>query len=143
MKLPRLAAKTFLVLLGLIAVPFALYLGQETRGVGSFRQQVYLESSKPIKAVSYCCWDVNDETRRLAESTPDPFLFDFDQTIVADKLFTANIGCTNRTRPFIGCEVFYPAHLVLLAEFKDGTRAYRIVDLPSGCGKQAITVNFD
>src|SRR5262249_18318808 len=131
-----------LLIVCIIAGGATLVLTSEFLGVGFFDQNVELNSAKPIERVSYCCYTLDEQTRRKAEDTADPRLFEWDSTVtlpgarfVAQIKFTTHSGCFHH-------RVYYCAHLIVLAEFTDGTRACRVLDLPNGCGKVPVTARF-
>jgi hypothetical protein len=134
--------KLLVLLIGVATFVTALLLATEMLGVGFFDQEVVLESSQPIERVSYFCGTIDEATRREAENTANPKLFEWDRTcVLAGGRFTASIIFTTRS----GCfhhNVYYPPHLVLLVEFADGTRGCRVVDLPRGRGKVPVVVRF-
>lgn len=125
------------------AVVVGLSLISETRGVGSYDQKVFISSNKPLKSVSYCDVDVNDELRQLAESTADPQLFDWRICEPLGDWFNARIKFTTRSRLLFRTQIYHHRQLVILADFTDGTRSCRVVNLPDNLDRHPITVVFD
>ena len=131
-----------LVVIVVLGIAVVFILGSQVLGVGYFNQVVLLESTKPIEHVSYCCWTIDEATRRQAETTANENLFDWDRTCpVTSDQFTARIKFLSRSG-FLSNKVSHPAHLIVLAEFTDGTRACRVVDVPRGLGKESVAVQF-
>ena len=132
-----------IVLAAVAAFVLHILLSWVFDGVGSFDQEVVLESAKPIARVSYRCWIVDEACRRRIEAAADPRkAFDWEQSSpVKGGQFTARIVYTHRSGSFHDV-VFYPPQLIVLAEFADGTCVCRVVDLPPGQGKERVVVSF-
>jgi hypothetical protein len=138
----RLAAILLVVATALLAAVVLLY--PVTLGVGSRDQQVFLKSAKPLRSVSYCFHNVDDELRHLAEETADPQLFDWKEVPApGNELITARVMITSRRGRFIKTTIYHPRQLVVLTGFMDGTRACRVIDVPNGLSKEPVTVDFD
>jgi hypothetical protein len=129
-----------LVLAGVVVV--VVLLGLESIGVGSLDQEVVLESSQVVKQVSFCAETIDEETRRRAEATTDTRMFSWRRppTITGER-FAAPVKFTSRSG-FLHHTIHHPAHLIVQAEFADGTRACRVVDLPRALGKEPVFVRF-
>ncbi len=137
----RLAPILLVVATALIA---AVFLSQVTLGVGYHDQQVILNSAKPVRSVSYCFSDVDDKLRHLAEDTADPRLFDWKEVPApVNERFTARVMFTTRSGRFIKTTIYHPRQLVVLAEFMDGTRACRVIDVANGLSEEPVTADFD
>jgi hypothetical protein len=119
----------------LLRTPFVL-------GVGFFDQEIMIESNKTIERVSYCSWTVDAETRIRAEAAVDPGLFDCrEASKLAERRFQASITFTTQSG-LLWSELYHPEHLVLYVEFSDGSRCCRVVDVPPGRGKDAISLRI-
>jgi hypothetical protein len=117
-------------------------LGTETLGVGFFDQPVLLDSDRPVRAVSYTVWNVDHETRLRVEATADPRLFACEPGTLRGDCFTARVMFTSRSRALRQTQVFHQSHLVVFAEFADGRRACRVVDIPPGNGRERVVVRL-
>ena len=131
-----------LLLIFTIGLPLYFLMGQETRGIGSFQQEIHLVTKIPIRHVSYCCYDADQEMRELAERTADPKPFDCrDARLISAHHYAANIRVITRSSLF-NHDVIYPAQLFVFVEFADGAMVCKIVDLPRNCGKEPIKIQF-
>jgi hypothetical protein len=132
----------------LIATSVVLYVGiqssQLSIGVGYFSQQIVVESDKPIRKLSYANENVDAETRRLAEETAVKGIFDkwWEAQPVGEHHYQASIMFDGHQRFIWIYNVTYQRQLAVFAEFTDGSRAYRVVDLPLGRGREHVVVRF-
>jgi hypothetical protein len=137
----RLAAIILVVAIVMVA---AVFFAQVIRGVGYHDQQVTLKSAKPVKSVSYCFCNVDDELRHLAEDTADPRLFERLETLTpVGERFTATVTITVVSGRLIKTTVHHPRQLVVLADFMDGTRGCRVIDVPVELSEKPMTADFD
>lgn len=140
----RTAAIRLLFLLGaIVAILLILDVMFETRGVGRHDQRIRIVADKPIRRVTHCCLNLDDETKQLAEATADPKLFDMDEaeSLGADQ-YKAKFTFTTRAWLIRKTRVFHPTQLVVYAEFRDGSLACRVIDLPAELSDDVITVHF-
>jgi hypothetical protein len=138
----RLVATILLVVAAAMAA--FLFLFPIALGVGFRDQQVTVKTAKPVKSISYYFSNVDGELRPLTDDTPDHPLFDW--TVIHEPIgerFTATVMITTRSGRLIKTTVNHPRHLVILAEFTDGTRACRVIDVPNGLSEQPVTADFD
>ena len=117
-------------------------LSIETRGIGSFDQSVNLETDRTVRAVRYVTWTVDPETRRRAEVTADPQLFEWEPATLTGERFTARVMCSNRSGWLRRTRVYHESHLVVLVDFADGGHACRVVEIPPGCGRAAVVMRL-
>ena len=114
------------------------------RGVGGFDQDVVIETRKAIRSVTYCDWTADDETRRRAEQTADPNLFDCKEVPILDgNHFIARVTFTDRFGPLRRTQVFHRKHLVVYINFDDGSGACVVSDIPAGMGKVPIVIKIE
>jgi hypothetical protein len=123
-----------------ISIVFAAAI--ESRGVGRREILVCLKSTNPIKQVAYCDVNIDEALRRKAEETADPQLFDLTEAKVSGNEFTARILITSKSNSF-SYRVYHRSHLVVYAEFTDGTQACRIAALPTELSREVIYVDFN
>ncbi len=132
-----------LLILGVLVVGFGLAALSEQIGIGSFSQTIIVEAGQPVRRVTYCYWNVEDDIRRLTEQTADPKYFDCEEArMLGANRFRARIWTTTRSGVLRGDRVSYPKHLVVYVELADGMRACRVLDLPRGCGKETVVAQL-
>jgi hypothetical protein len=140
----RLAVALLIVAITVALGAITLALTTFTRGIGSFEKTFYLNSSKPIRTISYCSANVDDEWRQRAQAEALPAYFDWQRTITpSGAAFTASVTFTDKRSYFFETKIYHHRQFVILAEFHDGTRACRVIDLAEGIDKQPTTVDFD
>jgi hypothetical protein len=140
----RTAAIRLLLLLGaIVAILLILDVMFETRGVGRHDQRIRIVADKPIRRVTHCCLNLDDETKQLAEATADPKLFDMDEAeLLGADQYKVKFTFTTRAWLIRKAQVFHPTQLVVYAEFRDGSLACRVIDLPAELSDDVITVHF-
>jgi hypothetical protein len=127
---------------GIAAGLVSLATRSAATGVGFFDQEIVVESANSVQRVAYCCWDVDAETRQRAERTADPQLFECRPAEgLGGNRYSAKVMCTTRSGLFRE-QVFHPKQLIVYAEFADGTRQCRIIDLPEGRGENVVVVGL-
>ncbi len=132
-----------LLTLGVLVVGLGLAVVSEQIGIGSFNQTIIVEAGQPIRRVTYCCWNVENDIRRPVEQTADPRYFDCEEARMLEaNRFRARIWTTTRSGVLRGDRVSYPKYLVVYVELVDGMRACRVLDLPRGCGQEAVVVQL-
>jgi hypothetical protein len=130
------------LLVGSMAVVgVGVFCASEQVGLGGFDQTVAVEADRPVARVLWDSWTVGEADRVRAERTADPALFDYrPATQAGDGRYVVRIRGDVRTGPCAGRRTYFPAHLAVLVEFADGTRACRVLELPPGEGRQVVTV---
>lgn len=138
----RVAKWAAAIAIAVVGCGLLVALMDETRGVGDFDQPVVLDTDRPVRAVTYCAWNVDHETRLRAEGTADTRLFECNRASLDGDHFTARVMFTTRSGLLRKTQVFHMPHLVVYVEFADGGRACRVVDIPPGLGREAIVVRL-
>ncbi|WP_020473090.1 hypothetical protein [Zavarzinella formosa] len=156
----RMFKRLALIVAALVAgCGFLMIFGMDKRGVGSFDQPVIIDSPKPIRRVLYCDGTFDDDIRQQAENDADTRMLGPDDHIdlctdnrhvlfvgykaeVVNNQFTAHIKFTTRSGSLRGEQVYHRSHLVIYAEFADGSRACRFVDIPPGIEHEPFVVNM-
>src|SRR5262249_30293700 len=96
-------------------------------GIGVFKQEVVLETPKPIRRVSYCVGRFDEAVKLRVEASADPRMFDrLEPAHVTGNRFTARIYTSMRFSLLRGLtglnRVSFDPHLIVLVEYEDGTR---------------------
>src|SRR5260221_6843483 len=113
----RAARLVIWFLLILLASGLAFGLLHETRGVGFFDLEIIVDSEKPIRRVTYDCWNIDAETRQRVEQTADPHLFDLrDAERTSPNRFLASVQFTTRSG-VLREDFYHPNQLVECIEF--------------------------
>jgi hypothetical protein len=126
--------KVLLVVVAVCLVYLLLSKTFEWVGGGSLPVEVMIEVDKPIRHVTYASCRVGEQGRRRIEEAADPKRFDYldeAQQLSANR-YAAKVRADWHSR-FIFFEVIthFP-QIVVYVEFKDGSRACRVIDLPDG-----------
>src|SRR5262249_908357 len=117
--------------IGVVAVILFVAASMEELGVGFFDQVVVVESSRQIRRVRYCDWDVDPEMRDGLEKQTGRAQFDCEEaTQIAVDRFVASVMFTTRDALLRKHQETHRRQLVLYVEFTNGATECRVADIP-------------